>query len=158
MQQSALDAGQAEQRQENQQDDNRCIDNRALHFAGRLGDDFEPGLRRCARFVQPQTADDILNHNDRIIDQHTQGNGEAAQRHGIDRAADQVDRNDRRDNRHRNCRQRDQSRAPRGKEQEHDDRNEDQPLDQRRLHIANRAFDKIRLPENLGFKHHPLGQ
>ncbi len=157
LEQPPLDARQAEQRQEDQQDDQGGEDDRALHLDRRVADDLDGrgAFALCLQLLKPQAPDDVLDHDDGVVDQHAQRDGDAAQRHGVDGAAHRIDRDQGGDHRNRNGGERHHGRAPGGQEDEDDDRDEDQPLDQRLDHIADRALDEVGLTEYFGFQLHP---
>jgi hypothetical protein len=90
--QSALDARQEKDRQEHQQDDDRGEDDRRPHLGARVVDDCDWVLATVRRKpgILPESADHVLDVNDRVVDQVADGDGHAAQRHRVDRCAERL--------------------------------------------------------------------
>ena len=83
--QAALDAGQREQRHEHQDDDHRRVEDARADLLARPRDHLEHGQRRRPLPVLLQPAQDVLDAHHGIVDQLADGDGEAAERHGVDR-------------------------------------------------------------------------
>ncbi len=97
---------------------------------------------RRALFAQ---ARDVLEHDDRIVDDHAGREREAAERHHVEREMQLTHEEERRDQRHRQ-RERDDERAPRVAEEEEDDQDREHAAEQRvELHFAERVLDEDRL-------------
>src|SRR5690606_14613626 len=76
-------------------------------------------------------SDDVLDLDDRVVDQHAGDEAQREQRHFVQGKPEQVHEPERRDRRQRDRQRRDQRRAPVAQEQEHDDDREDRTFDER---------------------------
>ena len=82
--QATLDAGQAQQRKQHQDDQDGGVEDRVAHLAGGRGDDFQLRQRLRQRGIYLEPAEDVLDIDDRVIDDHADGHGEAAEGHAVD--------------------------------------------------------------------------
>ena len=64
-------------------DDERRVNHRAADFDRRVQHDLEERARRGQGEILPQAAQDVLHVDDRVVHDHADGHGEAAERHGI---------------------------------------------------------------------------
>ena len=102
-------------------------------------------LRRLAHL---HVAEDVLEHDDRVVDQAREHQREPGENHRVDRAAAHVERDDRRQHRQRNRQEHRHGRAKAAQEDEHHQRRQRQPdaaLVEQRL---DRALDEQRLIEH----------
>jgi hypothetical protein len=147
--QPALDTGEEEQRHEHQHDDQRGEDDRALDFLGREKDHMHRRFALALGFgvVLPQAAHDVLDHDDRVVDQRAECDGDAAQRHGVDCRAERLHRQNGGNQRERQRDQRDRRRAHRDQEGEDDGDDENRPVAQRGHQVGDGGLDEIGLAE-----------
>ena len=145
---TAFDAGQREQRHEDEHDDHRRVDDAGADFLAGADDDIERRARIARLAVLAQAAKDVLDVDDGVIDQLADGDGETAERHGVDGEAERVEDDGGRQDRDGNGRQRDEGRAHIEQEQEQDDGDNRHGLEQDLLDVADRGFDEVRLPED----------
>ena len=96
-----------------------------------------------------QSAEDVLDIDDRIIDQFADGHRQAAQRHGVDRYPEIAEGQRRDDDRQGNGGQRDQAGAEIPEEDEQDDDHPHDAVTNGLADIADRSLDEIRLPKNV---------
>jgi hypothetical protein len=85
--QASFHTGQREQRQENQHDDDGCVEDGRTHFHRRMGHQFNR-VHPVIVVLGPvflQAPQDVFDADHGIIDQAADGDGQAAQRHGVDR-------------------------------------------------------------------------
>ncbi len=101
-------------RQEHRDDGHRRRDHRETDFVG--------GLDRCliGRFTHPHMAHDILDLDDRIVDQHARDEAEREQAQTVQRKAHQVHEPEGRDRRKRNRDRRNDRRSPVAQEEKDD--------------------------------------
>ena len=90
------------------------------------------------RLVLAQSPEHVLDIDDRIVDELADGDGEAAQGHGVDAQAEQMEHDHRDQDGDRNGGQRDGCRAPVEEEQEQDECHDDERFDQHAQHIVDR--------------------
>ena len=79
---------------------------------------------------------DVLADDDCVVDQDTDRQRQAEERHRVQREAEDRQRHERRQHRHRQRQTRDHRRAPGVEEQEHDEDGEQRTLDQRLLDVT----------------------
>ncbi len=96
-------------------------------------------------FSHPHVPDDVLAHDDRIVDQDPDRERESHQRHHVERVAEGVDREEGRDHRHRERESRDHRGTPRVQECEDDQDGEQRPDDDRHLDVVDRVSDPLRV-------------
>ena len=140
--QPAFHAAQREQRHEHQHDQDRAEDDRVADLAAGLVDDAQRrlGIRRVLVLAQP--AEDVLDVDDRVVDQFADRHGQAAERHRVDRHAEPLEDQPRDDDRQRNRRERDERRAEVQQEQEQDDDDQDAAVAQRLDDVVNAQVDE----------------
>ena len=90
--QPPLDSRQGKQRHEHQDDDRRRIDDAGSHLLRGRDDHVEGRSRICQRAVFAQMPEDVLDIDNGVIDQFADGDGETAQRHGVDGQPEQSGR------------------------------------------------------------------
>ena len=101
-----------------------------------------------ARF-QAQPAEDVLDVDDGVVHQRADRDREAAERHGVERAAEGGEHEDAHDERQRDGDGGDERRAEVAEEQEQDDEDEDRAVAQRDRDVVDRDLDEVGLPEVL---------
>ena len=83
---------QREQRHEHQHDDERGVDDAGAHFVGGGTTTLERRSADCpARVVLAQAPKDVLDIDDRVVDEFADGDREAAERHRVDGQAHQLE-------------------------------------------------------------------
>jgi hypothetical protein len=159
-QQPAFDAGQTEDRQEDQHDDDRREDDRSADLERRFADDLGSGQLLAGRLalVLAQTPHHVLDVDDRVIDERADRDRHAAERHGVDAGAERAQRQHGRGQRERHRGQRDRGGAQIGEEQQHHDDHQNAAVAQRRDDVVDGDFDEIGLPEDLAIDGHALRQ
>ena len=90
---------------------------------------------------------DVLDDDDRIVDDEAGRERDAEQRQRVDREAEQLDERERADERDRNRDRRNQRRPPVLEEQEHDEDDQADRFEQRGDHLADRLGDDARRVE-----------
>ena len=156
--QATLDAGQDEQRHEHQHDDHGRIDDRRAHFQRRRRDHFGHRPRFRQRAVELEAAQDVLDADHGIVHQLADGDGQPAQRHGVDGQAEIAEYQRRHQQRERDGRQGDQCRADIEQEEEEDHRHQDGAVAQRLHDVADRVLDEVSLLEEELRRLDALGQ
>jgi hypothetical protein len=141
--QLAFEALKREQRQEHQRDDHDARRDRHDHVARRAQHEVEAGRRLPAFPHVTQPLDDILDDDDRAIDEHADGDGKAAQAHQVGGQPEQVHEQERDQRGHGQRGRHDGRRAPVAQEdhQQHDDQH--RGFEQGFLDRADRAADQI---------------
>jgi hypothetical protein len=94
---------------------------------------------RLGQAVFLQAAQHVFDIHHRVVHQLADGDGQAAQRHGVDRQAEVAEHQRRHQQRHRNGHQRDQRGAHVEQEQEQHDRHQDRAVAQGLLDVATEA-------------------
>src|SRR5262245_30804557 len=97
-------------------------------------------------FAQPP--EHIFDIDNGIIHNFAYRNGEAPQCHGIDRAPQPLEHNDRNEQRKWNCRETDHARSPTEKKKNEDNDDQNATLDHRRVDVRDRSLDEVRLAED----------
>ena len=114
-------------------------------------EDGEPDLVgaffRGAMVILPHRdmADDVLAHDDRIVDQQADREGEREQRHGVEREPEHPHREEARDDRHREGETGDHGGAPRVQEQVDDHHGEERAEHEGELDVGERIADLARV-------------
>ena len=93
-------------------------------------------------------AEDVFEHDDRVVDNHADHQHERQHRHAIEREVERLHHAERRDYRTRDRDRGDQRRAPRAHEQQHDKTRENTAEHQVGLNFVQRRFDVARLVAN----------
>ena len=106
--------------------------------------------RALRRFAFAQMPMDVLDHDDRVVDDEADGDRKAAHRHEIDRAVRQVQDEERADDRQRQRRRRNEGRSPITQEREQDEHGEEAADDDRLAHALDRVHDERRQIVDLG--------
>nr|WP_237567274.1 hypothetical protein [Burkholderia pseudomallei] len=109
--------------------------------------------RAVERGLQPRravldVARDVLEHDDRVVDDEARRDDERHQRQVVQREAEQIHRAERADDRDRHRDARNQRRAPVAQEQEHDHHDEAHRDDERVLGVGERRADRARAVEH----------
>ncbi|MCY1220274.1 hypothetical protein D9M72_322830 [compost metagenome] len=113
-------------------------DNRAGHLLHGL---FGGGKRRQAGL---ELALDVLDHHDRVVDHQTDGKHHAEQAQHVEREAEEIHDDERRNQRNRNGDRRNDGGAQVLQEDEDDENDEGKRLEQGKDHILHRRRDKTR--------------
>ena len=102
-------------------------------------------LRAAVTWSLPiaQVADDVLAHDDRVVDQEADAQRQRHQRQEVEREAERVERDERRDHRDRQREPGDDRAAPAVQEQEHDQHRQERALDDRLLHAVDALLDLV---------------
>ncbi len=87
---------------------------------------------------------DVLDHDDRVVDDQTDRQHQRQEGQQIDREAEGQHHHQGADERHRDCDGRDHHRAQRAKEDEHDDDHDQHGFSQAADHLVDRAVHEIR--------------
>ncbi len=142
--QLSADPGNERHRHEHRQENERDRDDRTGNLGHRL-----LGRRRDRQLgLLGDHPLDILDDDDRVVDDDADGEHERQQRYGIGRVADDQHDREGADDRHRHGDQRDQGRAQPAEEQEHDDRHQYESDDEGADDLAERRGDEDRgVPE-----------
>ncbi len=146
--QAPLHPFQREQRQEGKNDQQCRVKNAGAHFHRSVGHHLERRARRRQGGVVAQAADHVLHAHHRIVHQLADGNGQAAQGHGVDRLPEQGQHQDGGGHAQRDRRQRDQGGTAPGDEQQQAQGDDARPVQQRLAHIAHRFLDEVGLAEH----------
>ena len=158
--QPAFQPRQEEDRHEDQNDDQGGDEDRAQHFLRRRGDDFgrRPAiaLRQTPLLLQP--AEDVLDRDDRVVDQQADRDRKAAERHRVDLEAEGRDHQDPGDQREGYGERRDQGRPDAAEEERQDYDDQDRAPAKRFGHVPDRHLDEVGLTEVLALEHHPRRQ
>jgi hypothetical protein len=149
---------QREERQVDDDDHERADEDRLAHLARRAVDD-EQGVRGRGRPpVLAQAPEDVLDVHDRVVHEGADGDGEAAERHRVDRDARRGEHERRDGDREGDRRERDERRPEVQEEQEEHDDDEDPAVAHRLRDVLDGAVDEARLLVDLRDEHDVLGQ
>ena len=156
--QLALDAGQGEQRQEHQDDDGGGVDDAGAHLLAGRRHHLQRRARLARLAVLLEPAEHVLHVHHGVVDQFADGDGEAAERHGVDAQPEGAEHQHGDEQRHRDGRDRDRRRPHVEQEGEQHDRHDDDGLFQHRLQVGDRELDEPGLAEQDAVRAHPLRQ
>ena len=101
-----------------------------------------------------QTPPDVLDVDDRVVDDDADGDHEPRQDHRVDRVSAQVEHHHRRHQGQRDRDQADQRGAPLEEEGDQHQDHEQRAEDQRQLEVVDRLLDEVRLPEDVASNSH----
>ncbi len=87
----ALNAGGKQLRQKDCDHDQGCVDDRTPHFERRFSNDVQPRQRARRQCIRAHAPQDVLDADDRVIDQYAERDGEASQGHGVQRVPHAVE-------------------------------------------------------------------
>ena len=148
--QAPFDPRQPEHGQEHQHDDQRGEDDRPANLERRVAHHDGRGhtFVHRAGLVLAQAAHHVLDVDDGVVHQGTDGDRHATQAHRVDAGPEGAQREHRRGERQRQGRQRDGGRAQVGEEQHHDDHHEHRAVAQRGQHVLHRHLDEVGLAED----------
>ncbi len=135
----AREAAQERDRNEHRRQHQHDRDHRARDLGHRL----DGGAPRV-QLVLAHVPLDVLQHDDRVVDDDADRQHHAEQRQGVDRVAVQVQAGERAGQRHRHRDHRNDRRAPALQEQVHDEEDQQHRLAQRLQHLADRHLDEAR--------------
>ena len=146
-----FEALQEQQRHEDHHDDGGREHDRAADLvAGRVGDrQHAAALLGRQRGVLAEPPEDVLDVDDRVVDELPDRDGEAAEGHHVDRHAGCPERHEGDREAERQGRQRDQRRPPLEQEQHQDDRDEDRRVAQHREQVVDAQLDEVCLPHHV---------
>ena len=156
--QAAFDAGQGKQGHKHQHHDQGGIDHARAHLAGGGGNHRQGRERLRFQAVFLQAAQHVFDVHHRVVHQLANGDGQPAQRHGVDRQSEIAEHQRGHHQRQRNGHQRDDRGAHIQQEQEQHDRHQNGAIAQGFLDVAHRAFDEIGLLEQELRRFNALGQ
>ena len=139
---AAFDAGHAEQRQEHDDDDQRRERDRPRDF-DRGRERSLPTLASSRGTAQPMQ--DVLDHDDRGIDQQADGDRQAAQRHRVQPDAERLQQQPGQRNRQRNRERHDQRGANVAEQHQNDEHDEHAAEHHRAADAAKRRRHELRL-------------
>ena len=149
----SLDAAQSEQRNENEDDQHGGVEDRRPHFGRSQGDNLEFWFGLLGGGIFPEASKDIFHIDDGVVHHHTDGDGKAAEGHGVYGKPEKVEDNNGHRQRQRNGCQGDEGDAEvEQKEKEHH-RDHDGAVEQGLLEVADSDFDEVRLT----VEHHRFG-
>ena len=140
-------------RHEHRRQHQRGRDDGAGHLAHRVG----RGLARRLVIVVDVPLD-VLDHDDRIVDDEAGRERDAEQRQRVDREAEQLHERERADERDRNRDRRNQRRPPVLEEQEHDEDDQPDRFEQRGDDLADRLGRRPRVVSNASSTFRPGGK
>ncbi len=120
---------------------------RAPDLQRRLQHYLERGPRGATRPVLAQPAKDVLDVDDRVVDDLADGDGEAPERQRVEREPQAVEHDDRPQQREGDRRERDERRAQVEEEDEEDDRDEDAAEEQRLHDVVDGGLHEAGGPE-----------
>ncbi|MNX97598.1 hypothetical protein D3C86_1299710 [compost metagenome] len=145
--QAAFDARQREERHEHQHDDHCGVHDARAHLDAGLAHHFHRGQGIARRTVLLEPSHDVLDVDHRVVDQLPDGDGQAAERHHVDRLPEQLEcqRGDcqREWNRHQR-----NDRGTRGEQKrEQHDGHHDRAVAQCLAHVADGRLDEVGLTE-----------
>ena len=133
----ADDAAHERDRNEHRDDRQRRRQHRQPDLVGALA---RGGVVVLAQMDVP---DDVLAHDDRIVDQQSDAKRQRHQRHVVQREAERVEKDEGRDHRDRQREPGDDRAAPRPEEQEDDQHRQKRAFDDRVLDVVDRVFDEV---------------
>ena len=146
----AREPRQQENRHEDHADNDRGVDDRIQNLLYGVEDDLERRRRRRGVAIDAQTANDVFDRNDAVVDDLADGNGKPTERHGVDAHAQLVHDDEPADKRQRHRDEGDERGAPvHQKHEQYDDDNQ-RAFDQRHVEIVDRRFDEIGLAKYFG--------
>ena len=141
---------EGKQRHEHQHDEDRAEHDRVSHLAAGLVDHPESrfGFGRVGVLAEP--SENVLDVDDRIIHEFTDGDREPAERHRVDRHSEPLEDQARDDDREGYGRERDESRSEVKEKQKQHDHHEDAPVTERLDDVLDRKIDERFLLVELG--------
>ena len=149
--QAAFKARHGKQRHEDKNDDDRRIEHTGADFLARLGDHLQDRARIAPDAVFAEPAQDVLDIDNGIVDEFADRDGEAAQRHRVDRQSQSLECDEGHDKGQRNRRERNEGRSQVHQKNHQNQRHHHGRLDQCPLQAADRRFDEACLAElNVG--------
>ena len=98
----ALQTGEGEHGQKNQRDDEGGVNDGAANFERGVEHHVEERARVRQQLIFAKTAEDVFDVDDRVVDNFTDGDGEPAEGDGVERDAELVQQDDRREQRQGN--------------------------------------------------------
>ena len=146
--------GEEEEGQEAGDDDEGRVEHRHPDLLRGLVD----GLQDALSPGLPEALEDVLDVDDRVVDEGADRDGDAAEAHRIDGQAQEAEGEEGDDDGEGDRDQRDQGRAPVHQEDEEDEDDEDAAFEEGFLHVADRAVDEARLAEDLRVDLHVGGE
>ena len=150
----AFHARQEKQRDERDDDDECGVEDGGAYFCGSTENHFFNRLPLAPRqlVVLAQPLINVFNVDDGVVNERTDGDAHAAQRHRVDVHAQQVEHDHRAQERERNGQHRNERGAETAQKQEQDNDDEDRAFQQRTPHIVDRSLDKVGLLEDFGIQ------
>ncbi len=108
--------------------------------------------------VLAQTAHDVLDVDDRVIDELADRDRQPAEAHAVDGEAEPIERDDGRQQRQWQCEQRNCCRADVHQKHDHDNDDEAGTLDERGEEVVQRLLDEVGAAEQVAVNRHALRQ
>ena len=155
-----LDARQRKQRQEHEHDDGRGVQDAGAHFHRRELDHLD-GVQAVVWVlgaVHLQAAQHVFHIHHRVVHQAAYGNGQAAQRHGVDRQAEILEHQRGDEDGHRNGRERNHRGPKRAQKHEQNHRHKHRGAHELALQGGDRCLDEACLAEGDARRLHAAGQ
>ncbi len=143
---------QYQDRQHDEQHREGGVDDGAANFEAGVEHHRRDRARRREIAVLAQAADDVLDIDDSVVDHHADRDRQAAQRHRVERHAETLQDDDRRQQRQRDREARDRRRAQVEQEEEDDEDDQHAAGQQRTAHVAGCGVDEGGRPEQVGMQ------
>ena len=138
---STFDSGKGEEWDKDENDEDRRVENGGADFRGSGGDDFETVAFR----VFAEAAVDVLNIDNGVIDDHADGDGESAKRHGVDSEIEERKDDDGNGERKGNRGERDEGDTEVEKEEKEDECDHDSSVEEGVLEVGEGEVDVVSL-------------
>ena len=149
----AFNAAEGEERDENQDDYESRIKDGIPHLRGRVGDHAQKRPRLGRVPVLAQAAIDVFHVDDRVVHDHADGDGEAAEGHRIDADAGELEIEAGDNEGERDRGERDRGRAEIQQEKEQHDDHHDGTVADGLLDVGDGRLDEVGLLEQLEYLH-----
>ena len=158
--QPPLHARQGEQRHKHQHNDHGRIENRRAHLHRGVRDDFQwmQPVFRMPGAIRLQAPHDVFHAHHRVVHQSADGDGQTAERHGVDRHAEVLENQCGDENGNGYGRKCDERGAQRAEKYKQDHRDKHRSADQLALQRADGGLDKARLAKGHAGRLHAGGQ
>ena len=156
----AFESLEEEQRHEDEADDHRREDHRAADLVGGVVDHLREGhsFRHRLPDVLAQASQDVLDVDDRVVDELADRDREPAEGHHVDREPPRPEHQQRHRERERQRGEGDEGRPHVDEEEDEDDRDDRGRLDQDLGHVPHRPIDEAGRAERIAIEHHARGQ
>jgi len=155
--QAAGDAGQRQYRHEHQRHDEGGVDHCTAYFERCVQYHLRRIQRRGQQAVFAQAPENVFHIDNGIVHHLADGDGESAQRHGIEADAEVIQHDHRSQQRERNRGGRNDRCARVEQEQEQHDQHQRSADQQRGAQVADRGFNEVGRTEQVGIQRHAFG-